>query len=392
MNTLLSAGLIFILGFTGSRLLKNIRLPAVTTFLVVGIILGPQLFNLIDDRIFMASDFFSNVVLGVIAFGIGENFRLESLRKGMKQVIYISLAASIVTSILVSIGLIIYFIITRLPWYPAIILGAAAAATAPAAVVLIIREYRSRGVMTDLMLKVVAVDDAWGLILAAIGIAVARALSLHVFQRTVIFLAIGEIFGAFIIGAMIGYSLSWLKRFVRTQEEFMLQIGGMILINVGICMTLQLSVLLSSMMMGIVLINKDRSNFVFFETIRTADSPLYLMFFVLAGAHIDFSIIPQIGIAGLIYLVGRIIGKIAGARFGAHLSQAPENVRNWFGLGLMPQAGVALGIGLVAKSIFPQYGDMIFSIIAATSVIFEIAGPLLTKMSLQKGGEIAPTE
>ena len=146
------------------------------------------------------------------------------------------------------------------------------------------------------------------------------------------------------------------------------------------------------MMMGIVLINKDRTNYVFFETLRTVDSPLYLMFFILAGSHLDFTIVPQIGIAGLIYLSGRTIGKVIGTRIGARLSDVPAPISNWLGLGLLPQAGVALGIGLVAKSIFPKYGENIFSIIAATSVIFEIVGPLLTKISLQKGGEIAPTE
>jgi Kef-type K+ transport system membrane component KefB len=392
VNTLLSAGLILLLGFIGARLLKYARLPSVTAFLLVGILIGPHVLNLVTVGIFAASDFFSNLVLGVIAFSLGENFRLEEIKKGMKQVMWISLTAALVTWLLVSVAIISYLIIIGHPIYPAIVLGAAASATAPAATVLVIREYRASGALTEMLLKVVAIDDAWCLMLAALAIAFANAMRAEVFQMTIVFAGIGEIFGALIVGASFGYLFSFLRRFVKTSEEFLVYIFGSILLNVGFSIAIHVSILLSSMMMGIVVINLARENYKFFEVIRTVDAPLYLIFFILAGAHLDFTILYKMGIVGVLYIIFRVIGKVYGARLGARISKAPKSIENWIGLSLTPQAGVALGIGLVAKSTFPDFGNYIFTVIAATTVIFELVGPLLTKISLIKVGEIVSTK
>ncbi len=392
MNTLLSAGLILLLGFIGARLLKYARLPSVTAFLLVGILIGPHVLNLVTEGIFAASDFFSSLVLGVIAFSLGENFRLEEIKKGMKQVMWISLTAALVTWLLVSGAIISYLIIVGQPMYPAIVLGAAASATAPAATVLVIREYRASGFFTEMLLKVVAIDDAWCLMLAALAIAFANAMRADVFQISIVFAGIGEIFGALIIGASFGYLFSFLRRFVKTSEEFLVYIFGLILLNVGFSIAIHVSILLSSMMMGIVVINLARENYKFFEVIRTVDAPLYLIFFILAGAHLDFTILYKMGIVGVLYIIFRVIGKVYGAKLGARISKAPKPIENWIGLTLTPQAGVALGIGLVAKSTFPDFGNYIFTVIAATTVIFELVGPLLTKICLIKVGEIPSTE
>lgn len=392
MNTLLSAGLILLLGFIGARLLKFARLPSVTAFLIVGILIGPHLLNIVTEEIFAASDFFSNLVLGVIAFNLGENFRLEEIKKGMKQVMWISLAAALVTWLLVSLAIILYLIIVEYPIYPAIVLGAAASATAPAATVLVIREYRASGLFTETLLKVVAIDDAWCLMLAALAIAFANAMRAEVFQLSIIFAGIGEIFGALILGASFGYLFSFLNRFVKTSEEYIVYIFGLILLNVGISITIHVSVLLSSMIMGVMVINLARENYKFFDVLRTVDAPLYLIFFILAGAHLDFGILYKMGIVGILYIIFRVIGKVYGAKYGAQISNAPKPVADWIGLSLTPQAGVALGIGLVAKTTFPEYGNYIFTIIAATTVVFELVGPLLTKYSLIKVGEIVSTE
>lgn len=392
MNNLLSAGLILLLGFIGARLLKYARLPSVTAFLLVGILIGPHVFNLVTEEIFAGADFFTNLVLGIIAFSLGENFRFDKIKEGMKQVVWISIIAALGAWILVSAALIIYFIIIKLPLYPALVLGAAASATAPAATVLVIREYRSTGYLTELLLKVVAIDDAWCLIFAAMAIAFGNAMRAEVFDIAIIFAGLGEIFGAIIIGALLGYITSFFSRFVTTRDELIILILGFILLNVGLSIAFKLSVLLSSMTMGLMVINRARENYKFFEELRSVDAPLYLVFFILSGAHLDFGILYNMGIVGILYILFRIIGKVYGAKIGAKISNAPKPAANWLGLALTPQAGVALGIGLVAKSTFPDYGNFIFTIIAATTVIFELFGPLLTKYSLQKAGEIAPTE
>ncbi len=392
MNTLLSAGLILLLGFLGARLLKYIRLPSVTAFLIVGIVIGPHILNLVTSEIFTASNFFSNLVLGVIAFSLGENFLLDKIRQGMKQVMWISIVAALGTWILVSVSLIIYFVYIRLPIYPALVLGAAASATAPAATVLVIREYRASGFLTELLLKIVAIDDAWCLILAALAIAVANAMRAVTFDVAIMFAGVGEVFGALVLGALLAYLTSFMNRLVKTAEELLILILGLILLNVGLSVTLRISVLLSSMTMGFFVINLARENYKFFEVLRSIDAPLYLIFFILSGAHLDFSILHKMGIAGICYVIFRVVGKIYGAKIGAKISNAPKAVEYWSGLALTPQAGVALGIGLVAKARFPDYGNYIFTIIAATTVVFELVGPLLTKYSLIKAGEVVSTE
>ncbi|KPK63486.1 hypothetical protein AMJ83_06845 [candidate division WOR_3 bacterium SM23_42] len=392
MNSLLSAGLILLLGFVGARLLKLIRLPNVTAFLLVGILIGPHILNLVTPDIFTASEFFSNLVLGIIAFSLGENFRLDKIRVGMKQVMWISIVAALGAWVLVSAALIIYFVTIEIPIYPAIVLGAAASATAPAATVLVIREYRASGMLTELLLKVVAIDDAWCLIFAAMAIAAGNAMRAEVFQMSIVFAGLGEIFGALLIGGILGYISSRLSKFVRTREELLIYTLGLVLFNVGLSIALEVSVLLSSMMMGLVMVNMARENYKFFEVLRSVDTPLYLAFFIISGAHLDFGILYKMGIAGILYVTFRTIGKVYGAKLGARISDAPEAAGRWLGLSLAPQAGVALGIGLVAKTAFPEYGDYIFTIIAATSVIFELVGPLLTKYSLMRAGEIASTE
>lgn len=392
MNSLLSAGLILLLGFVGARLLKLVRLPSVTAFLIVGILIGPQLLNLVTIEIFTASEFFSNLVLGLIAFSLGENFRIDKLRQGMKQVMWISLTAALAAWVLVSAALIVYFISIKMPIYPAIVLGAAASATAPAATVLVIREYRAGGILTELLLKVVAIDDAWCLIFAAMAIAVGNAMRADVFQMSIVFTGLGEIFGALVLGGILGYLSSRLSKYVRTREELLVYTLGLLFLNVGLSIALEVSVLLSAMMMGLVMVNIARENYKFFEVLRSIDTPLYLAFFIISGAHLDFAILYKMGLAGILYVVFRTLGKVYGAKVGARVSGAPKNVEDWLGLGLAPQAGVALGIGLVAKVTFPDFGDYIFTIIAATSVIFELVGPLLTKYSLMKAGEISPSE
>ncbi len=392
MNDLLSAGLILMLGFIGARLLKLVRLPNVTAFLIVGIVVGPHVLNLITPQIFTASQFISNLVLGLIAFSLAEHFRFDRIRQGMRQVMWISLVAALGAGILVSSALIVYFVIIKQPIYPAIILGAAATATAPAATVLVIREYRASGLVTDLLLKVVAIDDAWCLIVSAIAIAAGKAMSAGVFDLSIVFAGLGEIFGALLTGAILGYASSRLSKFVRTREELVIYMLGLLLFDVGLSIALGVSVLLSAMAMGFVMVNMARENYKFFEVLRSVDTPLYLAFFIISGAHLDLALLYKLGIAGILYVMFRTLGKVYGARLGAMASNAPKTAADWLGLGLTPQAGVALGIGLVAKTTFPQYGNYIFTVIAATSVVFELIGPLLTRFSLRRAGEISSTE
>ena len=201
--------------------------------------------------------------------------------------------------------------------------------------------------------------------------------------------SIWNIIGAFILGSIIAILSSYFSRFIRTQAEFLIFTLGFILLSIGIAIWLHLSVLLANMFLGAFLVNIDKSSFSSFDVLKTVDSPLFLLFFVLAGANLEIGLLPRLGLIGSVYLVFRVIGKITGAGLGAHISNASKNIRKYLGLGLVPQAGVALGCALVAKSDFPNIGSMIFTTIVATTVIYELIGPICTKIALKRAGEIA---
>lgn len=389
MNTILGLGFILFAGLLSAKLIKKIKLPAVTAYLLLGIFIGPSLLKLVPERILGASGLISNIVLGIIAFGIGQNFSRYHLRRIGKTVVWISVLEACGAWILVTS---VFYLILKQPFYLSLLFGAIASATAPAATVMVIREYRAKGNFTDTLLGVVAIDDAWCLIIFAISLAISQAIYAHnlaaFFLAKVFFSSLLSIFGAFILGAFLAMVLSIFYRFVRTPTELLILTLGIVFLNIGIAIWLNLSVLLANMFLGAVLVNLNRYSFKFFDSLKVIDSPLFLLFFVLAGASLEINILGKLSIIGLSYLIFRVVGKVIGARLGAKISNATTSVKKYLGFGLIPQAGVALGCALVAKSDFPQVGNMIFTTIVATTVIYELIGPLCTKYALRKAGDI----
>jgi len=385
VNTILGLGFILLAGLFSARLISGIRFPAVTAYLIIGILIGSSLLKLIPVEILNASGLISNIVLGVIAFSIGQNFYRDNFRKIGKSVIWISVLEACGAWLLVTL---VFLLILRQPFYISLLFGALSSATAPAATVMVIREYRAKGSFTDTLLGVVA----WCLIIFAISLAISQAIYSHrlaaFFLIRVFLNSILSILGAFVSGSIIAILLSYFSRFIRTQAELLIFTLGCVLLSTGIAIWLHLSVLLANMFLGAILVNINKSSFSSFEVLKTIDSPLFLLFFVLAGANLEIGLLPQLGLIGSAYLVFRMIGKVTGARLGAHISNASNSIKKYLGLGLVPQAGVALGCALVAKSDFPNIGSMIFTTIVATTVIYELVGPLCTKYALQKAGEI----
>ncbi|MFA5150901.1 MAG: cation:proton antiporter [Candidatus Omnitrophota bacterium] len=389
MNTILGLGFILFAGLLSAKLIKKIKLPAVTAYLLLGIFIGPSLLKLVPEGILGASGLISNIVLGIIAFGIGQNFSRYHLRRIGKTVVWISVLEACGAWVLVTL---IFYLILRQPFYLSLLFGAIASATAPAATVMVMREYRAKGNFTDTLLGVVAIDDAWCLIIFAISLAISQAIYAHnleaFFLAKVFFSSLLSISGAFILGVFLAIVLSVFYRFVRTPTELLILTLGIVFLNIGIAIWLNLSVLLANMFLGAALVNLNRYSFKFFDSLKIIDSPLFLLFFVLAGASLEINILGKLSIIGLSYLVFRVAGKILGASLGAKISNAATSVRKYLGFGLIPQAGVALGCALVAKSDFPQVGNMIFTTIVATTVIYELIGPLCTKYALRKAGDI----
>ncbi|MDD5005390.1 MAG: cation:proton antiporter [Candidatus Omnitrophica bacterium] len=389
MNTILGLGFILLIGLFSARLINKIKFPAVTAYLLSGILIGPSVFKLIPNDVISASGLISNIVLGIIAFGIGQNFSRDNFRKIGRSVIWISVLEACGAWIFVTL---VFLIILRQPFYLSLLFGALSSATAPAATVMVIREYRAKGNFTDTLLGVVAIDDAWCLIIFAISLAISQAIYAHMlatfFLIKVFLNSILSIFGAFILGGIVATLLAYLSRYLRTQTELLIFTLGFVFLNIGIAIWLNLSVLLANMFLGATLVNINKSSFNFFDSIKTLDPPLFLLFFVLAGANLEISILGKLGLIGLVYLIFRVMGKMIGAGIGARISGASRSIKRYLGLGLVPQAGVALGCALIAKNDFPNVGSMIFTTIIATTVIYELIGPLCTKYALQKAGEI----
>jgi len=390
VDIILSFGVVLLTGFLAAKLLRKVRFPAVTAYLLLGVLIGPAVFNLISSRVLQTSGLISNIVLSIIAFSLGQNFSRENFSKIGKSVICISVLEAAGAWIFVTFA---FLGLLKQPLYSALLFGAIASATAPAATVMVIREYKARGTLTDTLLGVVAIDDAWCLIIFAVSLSIAKALVKPLTTNLFVIMAFGhallEIGGAFVLGASIALLLSYLSRYVTTEADLLIYTLGFILLTTGIALYFHLSVLLSNMFLGMVLVNINKASFKFFDILRTVDSPLYLCFFVLAGANLEITLLGKLGLMGITYLLFRIGGKLTGAYFGGHLSKAAPPVRKYLGFGLVPQAGVALGVALIAKMEFPEVGGMLFTAIVATTIVYEIIGPFCTKFALSRAGEIS---
>jgi len=388
-NTIFSLGLILLFGFAGAKLIRRLKIPSITAYLLLGILVGPHAFNLVSKGILASSGLISNIVLGFIAFSIGQNFLFATFKKIGKPVLFISISEAGTTCLLVTLA---FLFILKQPFYIAFLFGAVASATAPAATTMVVREYRARGSFTDTLLGTVAIDDAWCLIISAVALAILKVAAFHTMANAlmskVVFYALLEVIAAFILGSVLALVVSYFSKHTKTTEELLIYTMGFLFLNIGLSINFNLSVLLSCMSMGAVLVNTNKVSFKFFDALRGIDSPFYILFFVLAGANLEIGLLKALGFIGVFYIISRSLGKIAGAYLGGVISNASYSMKRYMGLALLPQAGVALGIALIAKANFPQIGEMVFSTIVATTIIYELIGPSFTKFALRKAGEI----
>ncbi len=390
INTAYSLGLILFAGLISAKLIQRFKIPTITAYLLLGIFIGPSGLNLVSGGILNASGLISSIVLSFIAFSLGQNFSLERFKRIGKFVLSISIGEVLGAWIVVTLAI---WLILKQPFYVALLFGAIAPATAPAAIVMVTRQYKARGTFTDTLLGVVAIDDAWGIILFVFCLAIAKSLAgAHAFVINSavagVFQAGIEIGGSLLLGGLIALLVFILSRFINSSSDFLICTLGAILLNAGLAIHFDLSVLLANMFLGAVLVNINKTSFKFFDALKSIDSPFYLLFFVLAGANFEINLLMSIGLLGLIYILTRLPGEMLGASIGAHISKADLRVKKYIGLGLAPQAGVALGLALIAKSAFPGVGGIIFTTIAATTIVYELLGPLLTRYALHKAGDI----
>ena len=409
MQTLLLVAVALFAGLLMTRLFVKFHLPDVTAYLVTGVLIGPCVLGRIGIpglgfRTFAEVEslgLINDVALGFIAFAIGHEFRLSALKQTGKQATIIGILQAVITTIFVDIALVaLHFAMPDLLSIPvAITLGAIAAATAPAATLMVVRQYKAKGPVTDVLLPVVALDDAVGLVIFAISFGTAQAMingTTHI--AALIIEPLGEVILSVLLGGAVGFGLTYLERFFHSHRNRNALIVGSVILTVALSQlkfevgsfTFGFSSLLVCMMLGTVFCNFcPLSEDLMLQADRWS-GPALTLFFVLSGSALQFDVFGQAAVVliGVAYILARSLGKYCGARWSSRLAQSPETVKKYLGITLLPQAGVALGMCTTAARTMGAEGGLIRNIILFSVLIYELVGPSLTKMALTKAGDI----
>lgn len=390
MNMLLALSLALIVGLFFSRVIRLIHLPNVTAYLVGGLLVGPSVLGLLPQDAVASLSVLTDVALGFIAYSIGAEFRLSYLRQIGSKPIVITLFEGLCAVALVDVAL----IAMGFPLPLCLMLGAIAAATAPAATLMVVRQYKARGPVCSMLLPVVAMDDALCLMAFSISSAIAAAIysgeALTV--QSMLISPLLQIAGSLLLGAGIGLVQTLAARFFHSRGNMLSLTIAVVLGGLALCEMWGLSSLLVCMMIGAVMINLSPASNKIIEQCDRFTPPLFMLFFVLSGADLNLSVLPTVGLLGVSYLLFRSLGKWIGAFIGSSLVKAEPNVRKYLGYTLLPQAGVAIGMTQLAMQVIPEYGVTVRAVILAGTLVYELIGPVITKVALTKAGEIAPAQ
>lgn len=373
-------GAFLLLGLAADALGRRTVFPRVTLILLCGIVIGDQGLDFIPEPLYARFPLVTDIALMMVGFLLGGRLRVSALREDGPQVIWISVLAALgavgfVTLALVALGL---------PVAPAILLGCVAAATAPAATLDTVLVYGGDGRFGRLLSAIVAIDDVWALFLFSLGLASVGLLNGENHLAAALMEVGYDLGGALLLGTAIGLPAAYLTGRVRPGQPMLMEALGLVLLCGGLALTAGVSYLIACMTAGAVIANLARHHDYPFHEIENVEWPFMVVFFMLAGATLEVSALKQVGLVAGVFVLARIAGKTMGAAIGARLSGAGPAVRRWMGVSLLPQAGVAIGMALLAAERFPQYQDMILTVVIGTTVVFELAGPVATRYALEQ--------
>jgi len=397
LNIILLMGLAIFFGTAGAGIFQKFRIPQVVAYVVIGLVIGESGLNLIGRDTVEILSSFNMFALGIIGFMIGGELTRDVFKKYGKQFFIILCSEGIAAFILVSVlsGFVCWHFTGDLQSSVAmaLVLGAIASATAPAATVNVLWEYKTRGPLTSTVLAIVALDDALSLLLYGFASSIAAALigKTHGSVWITMLTAFFEIVGAVVLGMLAGFLLSFILKLIKEPDKALAFTVSSVLLAIGLSIALKVGSILAAMTLGITMANlasRRRQNT--FELIEKFAPPIYVLFFVLAGAHLVLNEIKGwMVVMVVVYLVGRTGGKIFGAWFGARVSQAADVVRRYLGLCLLSQAGVAIGLAIISGQLFTgQIAHTIIIIVMTTTFVVEIFGPMFVKLGVKKAGEI----
>ena len=408
---LICLSIALIAGLLMSRLAKAVNLPAVTSYLVAGLLLGPFVLGRLGlsglgigfGSLEQVEGYgvVTQVALGFIAFVIGNEFRLSSLRSMGQQAITVGIAQAVITTALVDVALVgVHLLFPQvLSLASAITLGSIAAATAPAATLMVVKQYKAKGPLTHLLLMVVAIDDAVGLVLFSASYGVANALEQgHMDLLSVVVEPLMEILLSLLLGAVAGYLLNLLEVYFHSRSKRMSLSVAFVLLTVGVSLLevevggvrCGFSLLLVCMMTGTVFCNVCPTSEELMDRLDRWVSPINILFFVLSGAELDLTILsnPMVLLVGVVYIASRSLGKISGAYTSCRATKCSPSIQKYLGITLLPQAGVALGMAAEAAQL--SDGHMVRNVVLFSVLVYELVGPTLTRMALTAAGEIRP--
>jgi Kef-type K+ transport system membrane component KefB len=403
-------GAMLLICFYAGKLIKKTTLPSLIGYMLVGALFGPSFkhfgLELFTEPVRESLSFVTQVALGFVAFSIGSELSMKSLKRLGNGIVWIIFSESFAAFIIVT-GL-IYLVTRDLPM--ALIFGSMAPASAPAGTVAIIHEYKAKGSLTQALYAVVGFDDGLAIIIFGFAAAISKSLLLaetpgHVSEGFFHMLKAPtlEIILSIVVGTVLGFLLCQLVRFIKNSRDMLIVVFGVVTLCTGLSMLWHLSLILTNMVIGFVLINTRRESLVHKVTAPLLEiMPLtFVLFFCLAGAHLQLAALPSLGLIGAVYILGRSGGLIGGARLGAMFGHVEEKIKKYVGLGILSQAGVAIGLALIVNHEFAGLGAVtdgmshgsaigtkVITTITATCIVFEIIGPILAKYALGKAGEL----
>jgi len=391
MDTILNLGLIFLIGLISAFLLRKLKVPNVLTYIIVGALLGKL--NFLSPSVLKFEDTITSVALGFIAFVIGESFRWKELKEIGLPGVVVTTVQAVVTTLVVFLGFYI-LAITKLVNFPypvavALLLAVTATATAPAATFMVLRQYKARGPLTNYILLAVTLDDAIGIVFFDVAIVIVKSIlsgsRASVSQATLV--ASKEILLSLVAGTLLGVVLSYAIRFLKLKEETLILPIAVVLTAIGVSRIFNLSPLLINMVVGAILANLSKRESDVFSAVENWLPPLFLIFFLISGSTLDFTLILKGGLAIFIYIALRSIGKIYGCDIGARIAKAPGTVQKYLGFAMLNQAGVAIGFSVLVKNMFPQL-TFINTYVLAAIAVFGILGPVGAKLAIFKAKEV----
>lgn len=387
MDLFLKISLIILGGLLGGRVAKKLALPSVSGYIVAGLIMGPSFIDLASIQELNALGFITDIALAAIAFGIGSEFLISNMKKVGNKIFLLTVAE--VIGALVVVFTAMFFLFDQ-SFEFSLVIASMSAATAPAGIVMVIRELRADGPLVKTILPVVALDDALGIMVFGVALSLAKmtsgAAAFNLFQ--IVSAPLIEIVGSLALGLLLGIGLTYLAKKAKGPDELLKISLAFILAAVGGANFFNLSPLLTAMMMGGTLVNLMQSSKRVFDKLNNFTPPINLLFFTLAGMSLDLKVLASVSVLGVGYIVARALGKILGAAIGAKALGESKKIQKYLGLSLLTQGGISIGLSVIVRNELPQFSDSIVTVILFSVLVFEILGPILAKVAITRAGEV----